>query len=347
MIPPIATVIIPNYNGRRLLPRLMESLATLTERRLVITVVDDGSTDDSIAYLRGRWPEVKLICNHTNRGFAAACNAGLRAAATPFVALLNNDTHVEAEWLGEGLRPFDAPRVGAVASLVLLAEPPHLIDTAGDVYSVAGGAVKRSHLRPREGAARLDPGAFSACGASAFYRREAVATAGWLDERLQSYYEDVDLGFRLAWAGYRCVFAPASICYHRLSSTYDPHGWRYHFNSARNAEIVWWSNMPAGLRRRYFLAHLGFLGAQAANKLRQGCLLPYLAGKWATLRHVAHIHQKRAQIERLARAAALSGGPLEERASSMAQIEPLLVRHWWRLHRTSRVKDRCRGEAAG
>ncbi len=346
MIPPVATVIIPNYNGRALLSSLMESLAALQGPRFVIIVVDDASTDDSVPYLRGRWPEVRLIGNHRNLGFAATCNAGLRAAHTPFVILLNNDTHVDQAWLAEGLRPFDAPRVGSVASLVLLAEPPHLIDTAGDVYSVAGGALKRNHLQRRESAARLDPEAFSACGASAFYRREAVAAAGWLDERLESYYEDVDLGFRLARAGYRCVFAPGSVCYHHLSSSYDPHGWRYHFNSARNAEIVWWSNMPAGLRRKYLPAHLGFLGAQAANKLLQGCLLPYLAGKWASLRHVAHIRRKRAQNEDISRAAASSGGPLGERASNMAQIEPLLVRRWWKLHLASRMTGRRPREAA-
>jgi GT2 family glycosyltransferase len=214
----------------------------------------------------------------------------------------------------------------------LLAEPPHLIDTAGDLYSVAGGAVKRNHLRPRETADRLDSAAFSPCGASAFYRLAAVAPLGFFDERLDSYYEDVDLGFRLAWAGYRCVFAPASVCYHRLSSSYDPVGWQYQFNSARNAEVVWWSNMSPVLRRKHMLAHFGFLLLQGVNKLRQGCLAPYLAGKWATLRQVAHIREKRARTERLARA-------------SETQIRSLLVRDWWRLHAGALIKGRRRQEA--
>ncbi|MBN2562823.1 MAG: glycosyltransferase family 2 protein [Phycisphaerae bacterium] len=324
MAQPLVTVIIPNYNGRAWLPSLMQSLAVQTNSRFAATVVDDASTDGSVGYLRSRWPNVRVIANAENRGFAATCNRGLCAAATPFVALLNNDTHLDANWLAEGLRPFDAPDVGAVASLVLLAEPPHLIDSAGDIYSVAGGAVKRNHLRPRETAAGLGSEVFSACGASAFYRREAIAAAGWLDERLESYYEDVDLGFRIAWLGYRCVFSPTSICYHHLSMSYDPQGWRYHFNSARNAEIVWWSAMPPRLRRRHILAHLGFLIAQSANKLRQGCILPYLAGKWSVLRHVAHIREKRAQHARIAQA-------------TDAHIDSLLVRDWWKLHVGSRL----------
>jgi GT2 family glycosyltransferase len=319
-------VVIPNFNGMRFLPRLMESLENQADPRWTAIVVDDASADESAAYLSDRWPNVRLIRNERNQGFAASCNIGMKAAPTPFVVLLNNDTHLDGHWLSEGLRPFESPNVGAVASLVVLAEPPHLVDTAGDIYSVAGGAIKRAHLRPRDTALRLDGEVLSACGASAFYRRDAIASVGYLDERLESYYEDVDLGFRLAWAGYRCLFAPKSICYHHLSSSYDPKGWRYHFNSARNAEIVWWSYVPARLRRRYFLAHACFLALQAANKARQGCLRPYLAGKWRFLRHLSHVGEKRRTVRQFARV-------------SDTAVEALLVRDWWSLHVSSRLRQ--------
>ncbi len=326
MVTPAATIVIPNFNGLRFLPRLMESFAAQSDPRGRVLVVDDVSSDDSVRYLREHWPQVQVIENETNLGFAGTCNVGMRAADTPFVVLLNNDTHLDRDWLAEGLRPFDDPRVGAVASLVLLAEEPHPIDTAGDVFSVAGGAVKRGHLAPRETADLLDGNALSACGASAFYRREAVEKVGYLDESFQSYYEDVDLGLRLAWAGYRCVFAPKSICFHHLSSSYSPTGWRYHYNSARNAEIVWWADLPSRLRLRYLPAHLCFLGLQAANKLRQGCLRPYLAGKFASLGCRSVIRRKREEIRRYATA-------------SPAEIAARLRRDWWRLHVTSRFNS--------
>ncbi len=325
MVAPIVTVVIPNYNGRSFLPRLMESLHNQTDSRLVIIVVDDTSSDDSVSYLREEWPDVRMMCNEQNLGFTGSCNRGMQEATTPFVVLLNNDTHVAPDWLAEGIRPFDEPNVAAVASLVLLADPPHLIDTAGDVYSVAGGALKRQHLQDKDSAVGLDRCVFSACGASAFYRREAVAAAGWLDDTLESYYEDVDLGFRLAWAGHRCVFAPDSVCYHHLSSSYDPKGWRYHFNSSRNAETVWWSHMPSRLRWKHFFAHTCFLALQAMNKLRQGCLLSYLAGKLAFLRQLGHVRRKRRENARAARVTANT-------------IESMLVRDWWDLHIRSRLK---------
>lgn len=325
MSSPLSTVVIPNYNGRRFLPRLMASLAEQTDSRLRVVVVDDCSSDDSVAYLAGAWPSVTVICNDRNLGFAGSCNAGMRAADTPFVTLLNNDTHVDPNWLAAALRAFDAPEVGAVASLVLLAEPPHLIDTAGDIYSVAGGAVKRNHLQPRETVRSLERRAFSPCGASAFYRREAVAKVGYLDERFECYYEDVDLGFRLAWAGYRCVLAPESICYHHLSSSYSPGGWRYRFNSARNAEVVWWSHMPATLRRKYLLAHLVFLAAQGLAEARRGRAASWVAGKWSVLRLGRHIRMKRRMNQAMARV-------------SDDQIEALLVRSWWALHIGSKIE---------
>ena len=328
MASPHASVIIPNYNGRRFLPKLLESLAAQRGAALSVFLVDDASGDDSAAYVQSEWPEVRLIRNSRNLGFAASCNAGLRQATTPFVVLLNNDTHVEADWLVEGLRPFDEPDVGSVASLALLAEPPHLIDTAGDIYSVAGGAVKRKHLGPREDAEAMDSAPFSPSGVSAFYRRDALEKVGLLDERFESYYEDVDLGFRLAWAGYRCAFAPLSICYHHLSASYHPRSWRYHFNSARNAEIVWWSHMPR--RARYLPAHLAFLAMQLVNKTRQGVGPAYVAGKVAAWGHMRHVIKKRRA----------SVGHTTLPAST---IEAQLVRDWWTLHVRSRRSNVVRG----
>lgn len=325
MSSPLVTVVIPNYNGIRYLPHLMASLTSQSDDRLQVVIVDDRSADESVEYLRDAWPTMTVVCNERNLGFAGSCNVGMRSAMTPYVALLNNDTHVDECWLAEAIKPFDEPRVGAVASLVLLAEPPHLIDTAGDIYSVAGGAVKRNHLEPRESVAGLPRRVFSPCGASAFYRREAVAEAGYLDERFVSYYEDVDLGFRLGWAGYRCVFAPESICYHHLSSSYSPSGWSYHFNSARNAELVWWSHMSPRLLRKHFLSHLLFLALQGLAEARRGRIASFVAGKWTVLRYVSHIRAKRAADERLARVAD-------------NEIEALLEHDWWDLHVGPKIK---------
>lgn len=290
----LATIVIPNYNGMRFLPRLMASLAAQTRRDFNVCVVDDGSSDGSVAYLREHCPAVRVLVNERNLGFAGTCNAGIRSSSTPIVALLNNDTHCDPAWFEQAVRPFDEPTVGAVASLVVLADPPHRIDTAGDVYSVAGGALKRLHGQPIERARDVPIETFSPCGASAFYRRAALAQVGLLDESFVSYYEDVELGFRLQWAGWRCVLARESICYHHLNSSYSPGGWTMRFNSSRNAEIVWWAHMPPPLRWKYLPAHVLFLLLQGAAETFRGRMRSWVAGKWAAWQARDLIRAKRA-----------------------------------------------------
>lgn len=330
---PLATIVIPNYNGARFLPALLESLARQSDRRFRVTIVDDCSPDGGVGRAADGFDFVDVVQNETNLGFAGACNVGLRRARTALVALLNNDTTLDPHWFANAVAAFDADDVGSVASLVLLAEPPHCIDSAGDVYSVAGGAAKRMHLAPREGAAGLSEDCFSACGASAFYRRSALDAVGLLDEQFESYYEDVDLGFRLAWAGFRCRFARDSICYHHLSASYSPKGWAYHFNSARNAEIVWQSNMPDSLRRRFAGARRAFLAIQAMNKLRQGCWRAYRAGRAAGRRETARIKAKRDAIRDVA-------------SVGEDEIAQRLEHEWFALHvrgsiRADRRRARC------
>jgi GT2 family glycosyltransferase len=336
MASPIATIIVPNYNGERFLPRLLDSLERQSRRDFVVLVVDDASTDGSAAWLRSRLggadKRLRLsvltpIIHERNLGFASACNTGLRRARTPFVALLNNDTWVDSRWYEAAMRPFDEPTVGAAASLVVSAEPPHGIDSAGDVYSVVGGAKKRLHGAPIERAADLPRETFSACAAAAFYRREALEQVGLLDESFVSYYEDVELGFRLQWAGWRCAFEPDSVCYHHGGSSYHPRGWRMHANSARNAEVVWWSLVPPAVRRRFLPSHVAFCGLQFLHRLTEGRATAYLAGKWNALRRIADIRRKREQVRRIARI-------------SDAEMERRLIRDWWGLHIASRKAER-------
>src|SRR5262249_2701635 len=155
-------------------------------------------------------------------------------------------------------------------SLVLLAEPPHRIDSAGDLYTVAGGAGKRLHGRLREAVEGAGGDVFSAGGAAAFYRRAALGETGLLHEAFVSYYDDGVLGLRLQWAGWRCVIARDSICYHHLNSSYAPDGWAMHYHSARNAEIVWWGHLSGRLRLRYLPAHAAFLLLQFGAEVLHG-----------------------------------------------------------------------------
>jgi GT2 family glycosyltransferase len=230
-----------------------------------VVVVDNGSSDGTAAWLVRAYPAARLVRLEKNRDFCGAANAGLAAARGPFVQLLNNDTEVTAGWVEAGLAPFVDERVGSVAPLVLVRSDPGRVDSAGDSYAWFGWPMKRGHGQSAAyWSARPIEEVFGASGSSAFYRAEALRRAGTFDMLLVSYYEDIDLAFRLRWAGYRCVYSPACVIHHDISATNDHRSPALQRRIARNAELIFWWNLPA---RSLFLAavpHLAFVATQAA-----------------------------------------------------------------------------------
>jgi O-antigen biosynthesis protein len=295
---PICSVVIPSYNGRALLERCLASIARQRPRDpalpIEVIVVDDASTDETAQWLARVHPDVRAVRLESNGGFCAAANAGIVAATGNFIQLLNNDTEVAAGWIEAGLEPFVDPTVGAVAPLVLVRSQPGRVDSAGDSYSLFGWPAKRGHGQPRKlFAERPVEEVFGASGSSAFYRSTALRKAGGFDPLFGSYYEDVDLAFRLRWAGYRCVFAPRSLVYHDVSSTYDHGSPALQRRLSRNAEFVFWANLSALLLVVAIVPHLVFLVVQGAWRLARGRLRPFLAGKWDALRAWREINARR------------------------------------------------------
>lgn len=239
------TVVIPNYNGSRFLAPCLESLKTQTVQPAQIIVVDNGSEDDSLAVLERDYPEVKVIANEDNLGFSAAVNLGIEASTTPYVLLLNNDTEADPQMIFylEQAMHRDA-RAFSVASKMIQLHHPDLIDSAGDLYTVAGWAVPRGsgHCASRY---THSCAVFSACAGAALYRREVFDKIGTFDERHFAYLEDVDIGYRARLFGYRNIYEPKALVRHVGSGT---SGSKYNaFKvslSARNNLWVIYKNMP-------------------------------------------------------------------------------------------------------
>jgi GT2 family glycosyltransferase len=305
---PVCSVVIPTYNGRELVARCLQSIARHrpADSRLAIEVVvaDDASNDGTAAWVAEAHPGVRVVSLERNAGFCAAANAGIAASRGRFIQLLNNDTEVAPGWIEAGLAPFDDATVGAVAPLVLVRSQPHRVDSAGDSYALAGWPVKRGHgQRAALFASRPVEEVFGASGSSVFYRAEALRKAGPFDPLFGSYYEDVDLAFRLRWAGYRCLFAPGCVVYHDISATYDHKSDSLQRRMARNAEIVFWANLPARLLAAALVPHLALLAAQACWRLARGRLRPFLLGKCDAVRSWAQIKARRRVRGELAKGA--------------------------------------------
>ena len=304
----LCSIVIPSYNGRALLEVCLNSVfAHLPEDRAgyaEVVVVDDGSTDGTAEWLATRFPPVRVIRRDRNGGFCAAANAGLAAASGQFIQLLNNDTEVRPGWLQAGLAPFADPTVGSVAPLVLVRSEPDRVDSAGDSYTLAGWPTKRGHGEPAyRWTLRTEDEVFAASGSSAFYRTEAIGKVGGFDPLLGSYYEDVDLGFRLRWAGYRCVYSPHCQILHEISATYNHARPGLQRRMARNAELVFWSNLPTGKLAAAIVPHTALLVAQAGWRMVRLKFIPFFLGKVDAVRSIREIRHRRKLRADLARTA--------------------------------------------
>jgi GT2 family glycosyltransferase len=295
---PACTIVIPTYNGRDLLARC---LASIDRHRpdparipTEIIVVDNGSSDGTSEWLARAHPSVRVVRLEPNREFCGAANAGLAAARGRFVQLLNDDTEVNAGWVEAGLAPFADETVGSVAPLVLVRWDTDRVDSAGDSYAWYGWPMKRGHGQSAaDWSSRPVEEVFGASGSSAFYRAEALRRAGTFDMLLASYYEDIDLAFRLRWAGYRCLYNPACVIHHEISATNDHCSAALQRRISRNAELVFWWNLPARSLLLAAIPHCAFVAAQAAWRLARGRLGPFLAGKVDAARLVREILARR------------------------------------------------------
>lgn len=215
------SVVIVNWNGR---PHLQQTLVALRQQTLApktIIVVDNGSKDGSAEDLAAlQWPELKLVFLPENTGFAAGNNAAWPFLQGQAVALLNNDAVPDPRWLecmAEVLK--SEAEVGMVACKILRFDQPQEIDKCGHLIYADG-------LNRGWGTGRLDQGTFLERqevlwpdGCAALFRKAALEEVGFFDEDFFCYGEDADLGFRLRWAGYRCIFEPDAKVYHHHSAS--------------------------------------------------------------------------------------------------------------------------------
>ncbi|HET8631252.1 MAG TPA: glycosyltransferase family 2 protein [Thermomicrobiales bacterium] len=316
---PRVAVIIPTFDGAAYLPACLDALRRQTERDFAVVVVDDGSTDGTADLLAARYPDVRVLRRPANGGLAVACNDGIAATASEYVALLNNDTEPEPGWLAALVAALDAaPAAASAASKLLLHDQRDTLHSAGDGYTVTGLPVNRGVWRRDAGQYDAATEVFGACAGAALYRRAAlVAVAGpggrVFDEDLFMYCEDVDLNWRLQLAGYRCVFAPAARVYHRLSATGG--GPLASYFCGRNFLLVLAKDVPRPLLRRYWpriaAAQLGHAW-RAARNWRGAAARATLRGMAAGLAAAPRFWRKRR---------APAAGP----APDLARIERLLL----------------------
>jgi GT2 family glycosyltransferase len=297
---PLFSVVIPNWNGQHFLQVCLDALAAQTYPHVEIIIADNASTDGSQTFIREHYPQVALVELPENRGFTGACNAGMLAARGEFVSLLNNDTEVEPGWAAAIVDAFERhPKVGIVASKMLLFDRRDHFHTAGDFFTVDGRPGNRGVWQKDDGQFDQEEYVFSACGGSSAYRRAMLAQIGLLDDDFFFSLEDVDLAWRAQLSGWRCLYTPGAVVYHRLSATGGGVTASYH--DGRNLIYVLAKNYPGALWRKYGHLVLRAQLKEARDALRawrgaaaRARLRGMLAGLWGAGR----MWRKRRHIQR-------------------------------------------------
>jgi hypothetical protein len=230
--------VIPNWNGRRWLPGCLDALGRQDLAPAEVIVVDNGSSDGSLEYLRAEHPDLQVLALGANTGFAYAVNRGLQTARGELVALINTDVVLDPDWLGRmagALR--DDPGAASVACKMLELDDPRFVYDAGDVLRRDGACDQRGRFQRDDGRWDTPGEVFGACAGAAVYRQSALRAVGGFDERYFAYLEDVDLSLRLRLAGWRCRYEPAVARHAGEGSSHQLAG-AHHYLVQRNTMLL-------------------------------------------------------------------------------------------------------------
>ena len=251
--PTTVSVITANFNGLAFLKGYFDALFRTTYPHVDLIMVDNGSTDDSVAFVSRHYPTVKIIPSPTNLGYSGGFNLGIRGAQGDILVLLNNDTEVTPGWLEPMLAEFATDdRIAACQPKILSLTEQTKFEYAG----ASGGFMDRlgyPFLRGRvfdtieedRGQYQEPVDLFWASGAALAVRRHVLSETGLLDEDFRLHMEEIDLCWRLHLRGYRVRAAPAAVVYHLGGGTLGQHRARKMYYNHRNGIFMLLKNYSA------------------------------------------------------------------------------------------------------
>lgn len=296
---PLASVIIPNWNGLQHLETCLTSLCHQSFQEFEVILADNGSSDGSQSYVREHFPGVRLLELGENRGFTGACNAGYAVSRGDFVILLNNDTEARSDWLEAVVDAFQRhPEAGIIASKILLFERRDHLHAAGDFYRRDGIPGNRGVWQRDVGQFDREETVFGACGAAAAYRRRMLDEIGFLDDAFYFSCEDVDIAWRAWLSGWQVRYVPGAVIYHKLKATGGSVTGSYY--DGRNFLYVIWKDYPSSLLRRDWLRILGAqlrIFWQALRAWRGAAARARLRGQLAGLLGLPRMLRRRRQVQ--------------------------------------------------
>lgn len=214
------SVVIPNYNGEKYIKKCLESLLNQSLKPDEIIIVDNNSTDGSLKLLNSEFKDnVCIISLEKNTGFSVAVNEGIKASKGEFIALLNNDTELDKDWLKELYTVIQKDeKIFSCCSKMIRYDNRNIIDDAGDEYSILGWSFKRGDGKSIDNYTKTEE-VFSSCAGAAIYRKTILDEIGCFDENFFAYLEDIDISYRARIFGYKNYYSHKAKVYHIGSAT--------------------------------------------------------------------------------------------------------------------------------
>lgn len=331
-----ASVIIVNWNGERYLEQCLRSVLNQTYKGFEIILVDNNSSDGSLVLVESVFPNVIVVRNSENRGFAAGNNDGIRKASGEYIVTLNNDAIAEPSWLEELVKAVeDDDSLGMAASKMLFYDWPDVINSTGISLDRAAIAWDRLGGQPADRSETEPVEIFGPCAGAALYKRSMLQDIGLFDEDFFMYLEDVDLAWRGRLRGWRCLYVPTAEVRH-VHSASSVEGSAFK-NRLLGRNKIWTTikNCPAPDFYLYLPAIIFYdLLSMPYSVLVRGNFAN-LQGRIDGLRMISSALRKRSEIQRRRRASS---------AELAAVVEPLtnpltLLKRYRHLDRLTRHRN--------
>ena len=254
MTQPLVSIVILNWNGRKFLADFLPSVHASTWQHKAIVVIDNASTDDSIAFLQSHYPAVQIVQNAGNFGFAKGYNEGLKQVKSDYYVLLNSDVEVTPGWIEPVIALMESDTtIGACQPKLLQYYNRKFFEYAGAAggwldylgYPLARGRIF-DVCEPDEGQYDTAEPVFWASGAAMFVRANLYHELGGLDEYFFAHQEEIDFCWRMQLAGYQVYVCPLSVVYLVGGGTLPKGNSRKVFLNFRNNLVMMAKNMPTG-----------------------------------------------------------------------------------------------------
>lgn len=296
----LAYVIIVNWNGKKYLKNCLESVSKQSYLNYRIVLVDNNSTDASLKFVENNFPQIKVIRNNKNLGFAKGNNVGIKYAlkqGADYIILLNNDTMVDKKWIEELVNSANRDdKIGIVQSKIYLFGQKNIINTLGNEVHFLGFAFCGNYKSEDTGQFNKDREITCASGAGCLIKREIVEKIEMFNEDFFMYHEDSDLGWRTRMAGYKIILSAKSKMWHKYS--FSRNRLKYYYLERNRLSIVLQNYQLKSLFfifPAFLFMEIGILGFSLIN----GWFVDKIRSYFDILKNLRKIFLKRRRIQKI------------------------------------------------